>query len=151
MKALLQRVTEARVTVGGETAGAIGPGLLILLGVAAGDDEARAARLAAKCAALRIFDDGEGKMNLSLKQTGGEALVVSQFTLLADASRGNRPSYTAAAPPAEAEPLYEQFLAALRREIGADSVRSGVFRAMMRVSLVNDGPVTILLESDGSG
>jgi D-tyrosyl-tRNA(Tyr) deacylase len=151
MKALIQRVTEAGVTVGGEVAGAIGPGLLIFVGVAGTDAPAAARWLAAKCAALRIFDDADGKMNLSVKQTGGEALVVSQFTLYADASRGNRPGYSAAAPPELAARLYEDFLAALREEIGPDRVRSGIFRSMMKVRLVNDGPVTIMVDSEGRG
>lgn len=147
MRALVQRVTGASVSVGGETVDSIGPGMLVLLGVAAGDTTDDAARLAAKCASLRIFDDAGGVMNVSLKQVGGSALVVSQFTLYADASRGNRPSYAGAAPPETAEALYDDFLGALRKEIGDDRVRSGVFRAMMLVSLVNDGPVTILMES----
>ena len=151
MKALLQRVTEARVTVGGETAGSIGPGMLILLGVSSTDTAGDAGWLARKCAALRIFDDGEGKMNLSIKQTGGEALVVSQFTLLGDASHGNRPGFAGAAPPATAEELYGAFIAGLRREIGDGLVKSGIFRAMMKVSLVNDGPVTIMVESPRRG
>ncbi len=147
MRALIQRVTEAVVTVGPETAGSIGPGLLVLLGVATTDSPDDARRLAAKCASLRIFDDADGKMNLSVKQTGGEAMVVSQFTLYGDASRGNRPSFTGAAQPEAAERLYREFLSALQGELGADRVRAGVFRAMMKVKLVNDGPVTILLES----
>ena len=147
MKALVQRVTEAEVEAGGRVAGAIGPGLLVLLGVATGDTVEHARRLAAKCASLRIFDDAEGTMNLSLRQTGGEALIVSQFTLCGDASRGNRPSYAGAAPPELAERLYEEFLAAVREEIGPDRVRSGVFRAMMKVRLVNDGPVTIMVDT----
>lgn len=151
MKALLQRVTEAAVSVGTDVAGSIGPGLLILLGVSGEDTPADARWLAAKCAGLRIFDDGEGKMNLSIRQTGGEALVVSQFTLFGDASRGNRPGFTGAAPPELAEKLYAEFIGLLKNDIGADRVRSGVFRAMMRVRLVNDGPVTIMLESPRKG
>ncbi|HLF15432.1 MAG TPA: D-aminoacyl-tRNA deacylase [Bacteroidota bacterium] len=147
MKALVQRVTEASVTVGAETTGSIGPGLLILLGVS-GEDGAEDARwLAAKCASLRIFDDAGGKMNLSVKQTGGEVLVISQFTLYGDAARGARPSYTGAAHSTLAEDLYGEFLAALRKEIGAERVQSGLFRAMMKVRLVNDGPVTLMVES----
>jgi D-tyrosyl-tRNA(Tyr) deacylase len=148
MRALVQRVTEAEVAVGAEVAGSIGAGLLILLGVSAADDGEAARRLAAKCAGLRIFDDAAGKMNLSLKQTEGEALVVSQFTLYADASRGNRPSYAAAAAPELAVRLYEEFLVAFRGEIGAERVKSGVFRAMMKVRLVNDGPVTIMVDTE---
>lgn len=151
MKALIQRVTEARVTVEGIVAGSIGPGLLVLLGVASGDTPADAKWLAAKCASLRIFGDGEGKMNLSIRQTGGEALVVSQFTLFGDASRGNRPGFTGAAPPALAEELYGVFIAELGREIGGERVSSGIFRAMMQVALVNDGPVTMMIESPGRG
>ncbi len=147
MRALVQRVTGASVSVGGASVGSIGPGMLILLGVAAGDTTDDASRLAAKCASLRIFDDAEGVMNIPLKQSGGSALVVSQFTLYGDVSRGNRPSYAAAAPPEMAEALYGTFLAALRIEIGDERVHPGVFRAMMMVSLVNDGPVTILVES----
>lgn len=147
MRALVQRVTGASVSIGGATVGSIGPGMLILLGVAAGDTADDATRLAAKCASLRIFDDSEGIMNIPLTQSGGSALVVSQFTLYGDASRGNRPSYAGAAPPEMAEALYGTFLAALRIGIGDERVHSGVFRAMMMVSLVNDGPVTILVES----
>ncbi len=151
MRALLQRVTQARVSVGAGAAGSIGPGLLILLGVSGADGEEDARWLAAKCASLRIFNDAGGKMNLSMKQTGGEALVVSQFTLYGDASRGNRPGYAAAAPPELAERLYEAFLAALTGELGEGRVQSGVFRATMSVSLVNDGPVTIMVESPPGG
>jgi D-tyrosyl-tRNA(Tyr) deacylase len=148
MRALVQRVTEAEVAVGEEVTGSVGPGLVILLGVSAADTPDDARRLAAKCAALRIFDDADGRMNLSVKQTGGEALVVSQFTLYADASRGNRPSYAAAAPPDVAGRLYEEFLAAFREEIGPGRVQSGVFRAMMKVRLINDGPVTIMVDTE---
>lgn len=147
MRALVQRVSEASVTVEGGTTGSIGAGMVVLLGVAAGDTDGDARRLAGKCSSLRIFDDERGAMNLSLRQTGGEALVVSQFTLYGDASRGNRPSYAAAAPAGVAEPLYDAFLDALRAEIGPGRVASGVFRAMMKVRLVNDGPVTILLDT----
>jgi D-aminoacyl-tRNA deacylase len=148
MRALVQRVTEADVAVGDDVTGSIGPGLVILLGVSAADTTDDARRLAAKCAALRIFDDAEGRMNLSVKQTGGEALVVSQFTLYADASRGNRPSYAAAAPADVAGRLYGEFLASLREEIGPGRVQAGVFRAMMKVRLINDGPVTIMVDTE---
>ena len=148
MRALVQRVTEARVTVDEEVKGSIGPGMLILLGVAVSDGPEEARWLAAKCAALRIFDDDAGRMNLSIRQTGGEALVISQFTLYGDASRGNRPSYVAAAPPEAAERLYDDFLAALGEALGSGRVRTGVFRAMMRVHLVNDGPVTIGIDTE---
>lgn len=145
MKACIQRVTSADVSVAHETLGAIGPGLVILLGVAQGDTVEDAATLAKKIAAMRIFDDADGKMNLDIRQVNGAALVVSQFTLLADCTKGNRPSFVNAAPPAVAEPLYEAFV----RELIACSVRTetGRFRAMMRITLINDGPVTILLDT----
>ncbi|HEX7083295.1 MAG TPA: D-aminoacyl-tRNA deacylase [Gaiellaceae bacterium] len=135
----MQRVTRARVTPGG----AIGAGLCVLLGVADGDDEAAADALAGKVARLRIFADEEGRFDRSLLDTGGEALVVSQFTLLADTRKGNRPSFTAAAPPELAEPLYLRFCEALRA-LGV-RVETGVFGARMQVDLVNDGPVTIVI------
>ena len=143
MKAVVQRVSEARVTVRGERAGEVGSGLCVLLGVARGDTAANAQRLAEKVARLRIFEDDEGRFDRSLLDVGGEALVVSQFTLLADTAKGNRPSFGEAAPPEEAEPLYEAFCAALRAE-GVE-VATGVFGARMAVELVNDGPVTIVL------
>ena len=145
MRAVVQRVAEARVVVDGETVGAIGGGLCVLLGVARGDDEARAARLAAKVARLRIFEDDAGRFDRSLLDTGGAALVVSQFTLVADAAKGNRPSFTEAAPPGLAEPLYERFSAALG-SLGVP-VETGMFGARMRVELVNEGPVTIILDT----
>ncbi len=137
MRAVVQRVAEASVTVGGERIAAIGPGLLVLLGIAHDDDADVADRLADKVRALRVFADAGGRMNEALGDR--EALVVSQFTLYADARRGNRPSYVAAARPEHAEPLYERF----RARLGA---QGGVFGAHMEVALVNDGPVTILLE-----
>jgi D-tyrosyl-tRNA(Tyr) deacylase len=140
MRAVIQRVERARSTPGG----AIGPGLCVLLGVAEGDDEAAAERLAGKVARLRIFEDVDGKFDRSLLDTGGAALVVSQFTLIADTAKGNRPSFSAAARPEAAEPLYERFAAALR-ELGVP-VETGVFGARMAIELVNDGPVTIILE-----
>lgn len=139
MKAVVQRVSRASVTPGGE----IGPGLCVLLGVARGDTTADAERLAGKVARLRIFER-DGRFDASLLDTGGAALVVSQFTLLADTAKGNRPSFTDAAPPAEAEPTYEAFCAALRG-LGVE-VATGVFGARMAVELVNDGPVTIVLD-----
>lgn len=145
MRAVVQRASRARVTVGGETKGAVGAGLVILLGVAAGDDEAGAERLAGKVARLRIFEDGAGRFDRSLLDTGGAALVVSQFTLLADTAKGNRPSFAAAARPEAAEPLYERFCAALR-DLGV-RVETGLFGARMEVELVNDGPVTIVLDA----
>ena len=144
MRAVVQRVSEAAVRVGGEVRGTIGPGLLVLLGVAAGDDAATAGRMAAKVARLRVFENVEGRFDRSLLDIGGAALVVSQFTLLADTTKGNRPSFTGAAPPEEAEPLYEAFCEELRG-LGV-SVETGIFGARMAVSLVNDGPVTIVLE-----
>jgi D-tyrosyl-tRNA(Tyr) deacylase len=139
MRALVQRVSRASVTVDGETIAAIGPGLLVLLGVTHGDDEAAADKLADKVRALRIFEDAEGKMNESLGDAR-EVLVVSQFTLYGDARKGNRPSFVNAARPEVAEPLYERF----RARLGAPG---GRFGAHMDVELVNDGPVTLLLET----
>jgi D-tyrosyl-tRNA(Tyr) deacylase len=147
MRALIQRVARCAVTVDGSVTGSIGPGLLILLGVRSADSAVDAAALADRCAALRIFEDNEGKMNLSVRDTGGAALVISQFTLYADTRRGNRPSFTDAAPPAVAEPIYEEFVRRLREILGPDHVATGVFRAMMQVELVNDGPVTVMVES----
>ncbi|MGZ6727941.1 MAG: D-aminoacyl-tRNA deacylase [Gaiellaceae bacterium] len=144
MKAVVQRVSRARVRVGEEVAGEIGSGLCVLLGVARGDDAAAAARLAEKTAQLRIFENEEGRFDRSLLDVDGEALVVSQFTLIADTAKGNRPSFGEAAPPEEAEPLYEAFCDALRG-LGV-AVATGVFRARMNVEIVNDGPVTIVLE-----
>ncbi|HEX5929523.1 MAG TPA: D-aminoacyl-tRNA deacylase [Solirubrobacterales bacterium] len=137
MRALVQRVTEAAVDVEGERVAAIGPGLLVLLGVGVGDGEEEADRLAGKVRALRVFDDAEGRSNEPLGDR--EVLCVSQFTLYGDARKGNRPSYMQAARPEVAEPLYERFC----QRLGAEK---GVFGAMMAVSLVNDGPVTLLLE-----
>ncbi|ARA93451.1 MAG: D-tyrosyl-tRNA(Tyr) deacylase [Bacteroidetes bacterium] len=145
MIALVQRVREASVTVDGACVGAIGPGLLILLGVRREDTEANLTRLARKCAHLRIFPDAEGKMNRSVLDVGGQALVVSQFTLCGDTSRGHRPSYANAAPPEQAEALYERFVEALAGHLG-QPVATGVFGAMMQVHLINDGPVTLWLE-----
>jgi D-aminoacyl-tRNA deacylase len=142
MKAVVQRVSRARVTVGGEVVGEIGSGLCVLLGVARGDDSAAADRLAGKVAQLRVFEDDEGRFDRSLLDVHGEALVVSQFTLVADTAKGNRPSFTEAAPPEEAEPLYEAFCDGLRR-FGID-VETGSFGARMELELVNDGPVTII-------
>jgi D-tyrosyl-tRNA(Tyr) deacylase len=146
MKAVIQRVSEASVTVGGEVAGAIGPGLLILLGVGAGDGPAEIALLAEKIANLRIFADDEGRFNRSALDVGGAALVVSQFTLYADTRRGRRPSFSDAAAPDLAAPLIEAFAAALRQR--GLPVATGVFGAHMRVALINDGPVTIILDTE---
>jgi len=145
MRAVVQRVSEARVEVAGRTAGEIGGGLLVLLGVARDDATNDADYLADKIANLRILDDDEGKMNRSVLDTGGEMLVVSQFTLFGDVRRGRRPSYSDAAEPEKANQLYEYFVQRVRG-LGI-RVETGVFQAMMKVSLVNDGPVTILLDS----
>jgi D-tyrosyl-tRNA(Tyr) deacylase len=144
MRAVVQRVQRASVTVGGELVSAIGPGLLALVGVTHDDDAAGAARLAGKLANLRVLDDESGVMNRSILEDGGEVLVVSQFTLYGDTSRGRRPSWIAAARPEQAEPLVEAVCGELRR-LGVP-VATGRFRAEMQVELVNDGPVTILLE-----
>jgi D-aminoacyl-tRNA deacylase len=146
VKALIQRVSRAEVRVDGTVVSAIGPGLLVLLGVARDDPPEAALRLAGRVAGLRVFPDDDGRFDRSLLDTRGEALVVSQFTLLADTSRGRRPSFTGAAPGEEAEAGYEAFCTALR-EAGVTSVATGVFGARMAVELVNDGPVTILLET----
>jgi D-aminoacyl-tRNA deacylase len=140
MRALVQRVSEASVTVDGEEVARIGRGLLVLLGVARGDTEAGADRIARKLLTLRVFEDDAGRMNRSVREIGGELLCVSQFTLYGDTRKGNRPSFVEAAPPEQAEPLYER----VREALGA---QGGVFGARMRVSLVNDGPVTILVEA----
>jgi len=144
MRVVCQRVSEARVSIEGAIVGEIDLGLVVLLGVERGDREEDAVRLAGKVARLRIFDDGAGRFDRSLLDVGGSALVVSQFTLIADTRKGNRPSFALAAPPEEAQPLYEAFCAALA-DTGAD-VEQGVFGARMAVSLVNDGPVTIVLD-----
>lgn len=144
MRALIQRVTGAAVRVDGTVVGEIGAGLLILVCAVAGDDEAKPAALAAKVAKLRVFRDEAGKMNRSLRDVGGAALVVSQFTLAADTSRGNRPGFSGAADPATGERLYEAFAQAMREE--GVPVATGRFGADMAVSLVNDGPVTIMVD-----
>ena len=143
MKAVCQRVTEARVLVGGRTVGEIAVGLVVFLGVAQGDTAHDADRLAAKIARLRIFPDDEGRFDRSVLDANGRVLAVSQFTLLADTSRGNRPSFSVAAAPEEAEPLYVRFCEAVASE--GVQIERGVFGAAMRVELVNDGPVTIIL------
>ena len=145
MRAVLQRVTEARVEVAGQIAGEIGAGLLVLLGVARDDTTDDADYLAEKITNLRIFDDAEGKMNRSLLDTAGAMLIVSQFTLFGDVRRGRRPSYSDAAEPEKANQLYEYFVDRVR-SLGL-KVDTGVFQAMMKVTLTNDGPVTILLDS----
>ena len=147
MRAVIQRVSRASVRVEGHVTGEIGAGLLVLLGVAVGDAADDASKLAEKVARLRIFDNDDGRFDSSLLDTGGAILVVSQFTLIADTAKGNRPSFAAAAPPDEAEPLYERFCAALL-DVGLAAAQ-GVFGARMDVELVNDGPVTIVLETSG--
>lgn len=144
MRAVVQRVRSASVTVGAETVGSIGAGLCVLVGVTHGDDGAMARKLAAKLWGLRVFDDVDGVMNRSVAEVGGEVLVVSQFTLYGDTSKGRRPSWIAAARPEQAEPLVDAVVAELRA-LGA-SVATGRFRAEMLVELVNDGPVTVLIE-----
>jgi D-tyrosyl-tRNA(Tyr) deacylase len=145
MRAVVQRVSRARVSVGEEVVGKIGPGLLVLLGVAKSDTVAQAEYLAAKITGLRVFNDENGKMNLSLAETQGAVLAVSQFTLHGDAWKGKRPSFDEAAPPELARELYEYFVAKIR-EVGIPC-ETGRFQALMQVELVNDGPVTILLDS----
>lgn len=146
MKAVIQRVTHASVKVDGKTVGSCGQGFLILLGVMAGDDEKEADKLVNKTVNLRIFEDENGKMNLSSLDIGGEMLVVSQFTLCADCTHGRRPSFTPSAPPDEANRLYEYFVRRLK-ENGISHVETGVFGADMKIELLNDGPVTIILDS----
>lgn len=146
VRAVVQRVSSASVTVDGEVVGAIAAGVVVLVGVAVGDTAATVERAAEKVARLRVFPDDAGRFDRSLLDTGGSALVVSQFTLLADTRKGNRPSFTAAAPPEEAEPLVERFAAALRA-LGVH-VETGSFGARMAVALVNDGPVTVAIEID---
>ena len=145
MRVVLQRVKSASVAVEDEMISEVGPGLLLFVGVAVSDGEAEADWLAEKLAGLRIFNDEEGKMNLSVRDVGGEVLAVSQFTLLADTKKGKRPSFASAAPPEEAEPLFDYLCERLRAS-GVVSVKTGSFGAMMSVALINDGPVTIVLE-----
>jgi D-aminoacyl-tRNA deacylase len=144
MRAVVQRVAVARVRIGDEVVGEIGPGLCVLIGVAREDDEAGAERLAGRVARLRIFENDEGKFDRSVLDTSGAVLVVSNFTLIADTAKGNRPSFSAAAEPAQADLLYENFCATLR-ELGVP-VETGVFGARMRVEIANQGPVTIVLD-----
>lgn len=145
MKAWLQRVTEASVDIGGECVAEIGRGLLVLLGVTHGDTEAAADRIAERIAVLRMFEDAEGATNLSLEDVGGSVIVVSQFTLYADTSRGRRPGFSNAARPELAEPLYERVVAKLRERLGPDRVGTGRFGAEMKVRLLNDGPFSLEL------
>lgn len=146
MRAVIQRVSRARVIVDDRVLGEIGKGLVVLLGVARDDTQSDADYLASKIVALRIFDDADGKMNVSVKDVGGGLLVVSQFTLYGDMRRGLRPSWSDAAPPEIAEPLYNYFVVSSRKLI--QPVETGSFRAMMQVELVNDGPVTLIVESN---
>jgi D-tyrosyl-tRNA(Tyr) deacylase len=148
LKAVIQRVSAAKVEVEGKTVGQIGKGILLLLGVEKGDGERDADWLAEKVGNLRIFEDESGKMNMSVKEIAGELLAVSQFTLAGNCAKGRRPSFDSAAPPEEANMLYEYFVGKLRG-LGL-TVETGVFQAMMQVSLTNDGPVTFILESPGN-
>lgn len=150
MRVLLQRVSEARVVIEGDVVGEIGPGYVLLVGVGEGDDDDPVRRLATKIVKLRLFPDDAGKFDRSLLDIGGGALVVSQFTLYGEASKGNRPSFTAAARPEHAEPLCDAFADALR-SLGVDPVATGRFAADMQVTLTNDGPVTLWLDSDAMG
>ena len=147
MKAVIQRVREASVTVDGAVVSSIGQGLLVLLGVANGDTAEKADWMVRKIAQLRIFEDAGGHMNLSVEDVGGSVIVVSQFTLFGDCRKGNRPGFTEAAPPEQAEALYAEVVAKLRERLGADRVGTGVFRTHMEVRLLNDGPVTLLLDT----
>jgi D-tyrosyl-tRNA(Tyr) deacylase len=146
MRAVIQRVLEAAVAIDGRTVSKIGPGLMVLLGIEEADDVSDVNWLAAKTAKMRIFADTDEKMNLSMIESGGEVLVVSQFTLHASTKKGNRPSFIRAAAPEHSEPLYEAFCAAIEGETGKSAAR-GVFGAEMKISLVNDGPVTIVIDS----
>jgi D-aminoacyl-tRNA deacylase len=147
MRGVVQRVKEGSVVIQGNVYSSIGRGFVILVGVRSGDTEKDATFLADKCSSLRVFDDSGGKMNLGVKDVDGSALVVSQFTLYGDARKGNRPSFAAAAGPEKAEPLYEAFVLRMRENLGEQKVVTGVFGAMMDVRILNDGPVTIIIES----
>jgi len=146
VRALIQRVSEANVSIGGNIRSRISKGFVILLGIRKGDTKEAAIGLADRCSGLRVFEDSAGKMNRSLKDVDGSVLVVSQFTLYADTRKGNRPGFGDAAPAEEAEPLYNLFVDRISNVIGRERVLAGVFRAMMSVTIVNDGPVTVLLE-----
>ncbi len=146
MRAVVQRVSRASVTIDGTVTAAIGPGLVVLLGIRVSDSEADARWLVDKVLGLRIFEDSEGKMNISLADTDGEVLIISQFTLYGDCRKGRRPGFSYAAPPAIAEPLYDRFVE-LARKSGV-GVATGVFQAAMQIELVNDGPVTLLVDSE---
>ncbi len=148
MRAVIQRVTEASVSIEGIEPSSIGKGYMILLGVHENDTEQEVQLLVKKITGLRVFEDENGKMNLSLDAVGGEILLISQFTLYGDCSHGNRPSFIQAARPETAIPLYELMISRLREQLGADRVKTGVFGADMAVSLVNDGPVTIIMDTE---
>ena len=147
MRVVVQRVTEGSVTIDGRVSATIGRGFVVLLGIRKGDTAGAAEFLAEKCVNLRVFEDVAGKMNMSLNDVGGSMLIVSQFTLYADARKGNRPGFADAAASAEAEPLYDHFVTSVQKMLGPDRVATGVFQSMMQVRMVNDGPVTILMES----
>jgi D-tyrosyl-tRNA(Tyr) deacylase len=147
MRALVQRVKRCSVTIEGKLHSSIEKGILILLGIKNNDTESAAEYLAERCSTLRIFEDEAGKMNLSVKEVNGKAMVVSQFTLYADAHKGNRPSYSDAASPAIAEALYNCFIKQMQKCLGEQNIAAGVFRSMMDVELINDGPVTLMIES----
>lgn len=148
MKALIQRVSRGSVNIEGHDTTGIGRGFVVLLGVSISDTEENARHLAHKTVNLRIFPDGDDKMNLSIMDIGGEILVISQFTLYADTKKGNRPSFIQAAPPETAEKLYNEYVTALRRAMGDMRVKTGIFRASMTVEIINEGPVTIELSTD---
>lgn len=147
MRIVVQRVSSGGMTIDGSERARIGKGFVVLVGIRQGDTMKDAEFLADKCAGLRVFEDNQGKMNISLEEAGGSVLAVSQFTLYADARKGNRPSFVLAARPEEAEPLYEHFVNRLRERLGPGRVQTGVFGAMMEVTIVNSGPVTIIIES----
>ena len=148
MRALVQRVSEGGVYITDPAHTAeIGHGMVILLGVKEGDIEQDVIFTADKCSNLRIFEDDQGKMNISIKETGGEVLVISQFTLYGETARGNRPGFSLAARPEEANQLYEKFVSRMKHNLGAERVKTGVFQAMMSVKIINDGPVTLIVES----
>jgi len=148
MRALVQRVSEAGVYISAENYKAeIGKGFVILLGIKSDDNETDVNFIADKCSALRVFEDENEKMNLSLKEINGEVLIISQFTLYGDAQKGNRPSFIEAARPDIAIPLYEKFVSRMKNNLGEDKIKTGIFGAMMKVKIINDGPVTILVES----
>ena len=146
MRAVIQRALESSVTIDGETVSRIGPGLLVLLGIEESDDSTDVEWLVGKTARMRIFSDDDGKMNLPVTETGGEVLVVSQFTLHASTKKGNRPSFIRAAAPGHSEPLYEEFCAVMERELGKPVAR-GVFGGDMKIALINDGPVTLVIDT----